>query len=45
MIPPSGSCDPRFARVRDTFVENFEHHGDVGAAVAVYVDGEPVVDL
>jgi CubicO group peptidase (beta-lactamase class C family) len=40
-----GSVEPGFEQVRDAFAENFEHHGDVGAAVAVYVDGQPVVDL
>jgi CubicO group peptidase (beta-lactamase class C family) len=45
MRAPSGSCDPRFARVRDAFTENFTLHGDVGAAVCVTVDGAPVVDL
>jgi CubicO group peptidase (beta-lactamase class C family) len=27
------------------FEENFQHHGEVGAAVAVFIDGKPVVDL
>ena len=40
-----GACDPRFTPVRDTFRENFAARGEVGAAVCVYVDGEPVVDL
>jgi CubicO group peptidase (beta-lactamase class C family) len=40
-----GECDPRFSRVRDAFAENFNKQGEVGAAVAVVVDGGPVVDF
>ena len=40
-----GHCDPAFAGVRDAFAENFARGEEVGAAVAVYVDGRPVVDL
>ena len=40
-----GSCDERFAPVRDAFARNFELGLDVGASVAVTVDGEFVVDL
>jgi CubicO group peptidase (beta-lactamase class C family) len=40
-----GACDVRFGRVREAFAENFAWHGEVGAAVAVTVDGRPVVDL
>ncbi|MBV8980787.1 MAG: beta-lactamase family protein, partial [Acidimicrobiia bacterium] len=40
-----GRCDSRFEAVRGAFARNFEELGDVGAAVAVRVDGEPVVDL
>jgi len=36
---------PGFEGVRDAFESNFAEHGEVGAGVAVYVDGEPVVDL
>lgn len=48
--PISGSCDPAFARVRDAFAACFEPRpdggvSDVGAAVALYVDGRAVVDL
>lgn len=41
----NGDCDPQFARVRDVFGENFASRGELGAAVCVYRDGEPVVDL
>jgi CubicO group peptidase (beta-lactamase class C family) len=40
-----GKCDARFGRAREAFAENFETRGDVGASVAVTVDGRPVVDL
>ena len=40
-----GECDPRFAPLRAAFAENFERDGEVGAAVAVMVDGRMVVDL
>ena len=43
----SGSCDERLATVRDAFAGNFDDGDttDVGAAVAVTIDGELVVDL
>ena len=40
-----GSCDGRFTRVREVFEENFRTRDEVGAAVAITVDGVPVVDL
>jgi CubicO group peptidase (beta-lactamase class C family) len=42
---PEGSCDRRFATVRDAFAANFAARGEVGAAVAVSVGGRVVVDL
>ena len=43
--PIAGRCDERFLPVRDAFAANFAEQGEVGAAVCVIVDGEPVVDL
>jgi CubicO group peptidase (beta-lactamase class C family) len=40
-----GSCDPRFARVREEFEKNLAERGEVGASVCVMIDGAPVVDL
>ncbi len=40
-----GYCEPRFAPVKVAFAENFRSRGEVGAAVAVTVRGNPVVDL
>src|SRR5579885_3298278 len=43
--PLAGTGDTRFAAVRRAFVANIAEHGEIGAAVAVMVDGRPVVDL
>jgi CubicO group peptidase (beta-lactamase class C family) len=40
-----GTCDERFARVRDAFGSNFSEHAEIGAAIAVYAGGRLVVDL
>lgn len=40
-----GTCDARFAAVRDAFAANFAEHDEIGAAVSVVVDGRVVVDL
>ncbi|MEU8266897.1 serine hydrolase domain-containing protein [Sphaerisporangium sp. NPDC049002] len=40
-----GDCDPRFARVREVFEGHFAKGEELGAAFAVHLDGEPVVDL
>jgi CubicO group peptidase (beta-lactamase class C family) len=40
-----GHCDARFTAVRRAFEENFRERGELGAAVAVTVDGRTVVDL
>ena len=44
-LPIQGVCDPRFETVREAFAENFAQRGDIGAAVCVYLEGKPVVDL
>lgn len=41
----NGYCDPRFAAVKAAFETNFREHGDVGASVAITLDGAFVVDL
>lgn len=43
--PVSGMCAPEFAGVRKAFAENFTERNELGAAVAVYVDGHLVVNL
>jgi CubicO group peptidase (beta-lactamase class C family) len=44
-VKVEGSCDPKFNRVKDVFVENFEKRNEVGAAAAVMLDGKSVVDI
>jgi CubicO group peptidase (beta-lactamase class C family) len=43
--PVHGECDRRFTRVREVFEEGFRSRNEVGAAVAVTLDGAPVIDL
>ncbi|MFN8642928.1 MAG: serine hydrolase domain-containing protein [Candidatus Binatia bacterium] len=45
MIRHGGFAAAGFAAVRDAFFDNFERHGDLGAACCVYRHGVPVVDL
>ena len=44
-VKVEGTCDPRFNRVKDAFVENFEKRNEVGAAAALMLDGKSVVDI
>ncbi len=44
-VTVNGSCAPRFERVRDAFETNFRERNEIGAAVAVWVDGELAVNL
>src|SRR5438270_3416822 len=41
----SGHCDDRFAAVQQVLQENLDSGADLGASVAIFVDGEPVVDI
>ena len=45
MTQAHGQCDGRFEPVRNAFIDNFEQFPEVGAAVAIALDGELVVDL
>ena len=40
-----GDCEDRFAPVREAFERNFTDLGEVGAALCIYFEGRPVVDL
>ncbi len=40
-----GSYQERFEGVRDLFAEHFNNGADTGASFAVFIDGEPVIDL
>jgi CubicO group peptidase (beta-lactamase class C family) len=44
-ITIEGTAAPGFEQVAEAFADNFTRHGDVGAAVCVYRDGKPVVDV
>ena len=45
MTTINGDVAPGFEPVREAFAANFAQHGDIGAALCVYRDGRPVVDL
>ncbi len=40
-----GSFDTRFSKVHDALEANLASGADVGASAAVFIDGEPVVDI
>jgi len=40
-----GYVATEFEPLLDVFAQNFDERGEVGAAVSVYLDGQPVVDL
>jgi CubicO group peptidase (beta-lactamase class C family) len=40
-----GTCDDRFAQVREVLSDNLDAGNDLGASVAVYLAGEPMVDI
>jgi CubicO group peptidase (beta-lactamase class C family) len=40
-----GTCDDRFAQVREVLASNLDSGSDLGASVAVHLAGEPVVDI
>jgi CubicO group peptidase (beta-lactamase class C family) len=44
-VPIHGHCDARFENVRRVFEDKLENGGEVGAAIAFTLNGEPVVDL
>jgi CubicO group peptidase (beta-lactamase class C family) len=43
-IGVQGRCDARFASVRDAFAAGFAHGSELGASLAIAVDGRLVVD-
>jgi len=45
LLEVDGYAAPGWGGVLDAFAENFARHGESGAAVCVYHDGRPVVDL
>jgi CubicO group peptidase (beta-lactamase class C family) len=44
-IPIHGTCEPRFAAVREVFAKGFESGAEIGASVCFVRDGETLVDL
>jgi len=44
-IQVDGNCDARFERVKEVFEFNLANDLEVGAAVAVTIDGKPIIDL
>jgi CubicO group peptidase (beta-lactamase class C family) len=44
-IPVYGSCDARFAKVREIFQRSFDTGVEIGASVSFVLDGKSVVDL
>jgi CubicO group peptidase (beta-lactamase class C family) len=40
-----GTCKSGFERVKDAFADNFAGHGEIGAALALTLEGETVVDI
>ncbi|MCU1360118.1 MAG: putative lactone hydrolase [Ilumatobacteraceae bacterium] len=45
MADVQGTCDSRFEAMRDVLQRNVDSGADLGASVAVVVEGQPVVDL
>ena len=45
MAEVQGIVDSRFAAMREVLQGNIDSGADLGASVAVVVDGQPVVDL
>jgi CubicO group peptidase (beta-lactamase class C family) len=45
MAEVQGTCEPRFESVRTTLAGQLDRGEDLGASVAVFVHGEPVVDI
>jgi CubicO group peptidase (beta-lactamase class C family) len=44
-MPIDGYVASEFEPVLDAFAANFDERGEIGAAMCLYLDGEPVVDL
>lgn len=45
MAKIEGTCDKKFERVQKVFAQAFDDGKEVGAAVAVTIDGKPVLDI
>jgi CubicO group peptidase (beta-lactamase class C family) len=40
-----GTCNEKFTRVSEVLAQSFDCGDDIGASAAVFIDGEPVVDI
>ena len=45
MADVDGTCEARFEGVRKALAASLDSGADLGASVAVYLHGEPVVDI
>jgi CubicO group peptidase (beta-lactamase class C family) len=45
MAEVKGTCDPRFASIRTALQDQLDSGEELGASIAIVVDGAPVVDL
>ena len=45
VYPVAGSCDPKFNSARDRFIKNFEDGLEIGACIALNIEGTPVIDM
>ena len=45
MTEINGNCDSKFNKVKEVFAHHFDSGLEIGASVAVFLDGKPVVDL
>jgi Beta-lactamase len=45
MSPIYGSCHDPFLALRNLLSDNLSSGADIGASIAVFIDGEPVVDI
>lgn len=45
MAEIKGICKEQFIRVREALEKNLDSGADIGASAAVFIDGEPVVDI
>ena len=44
-VEVQGTCDDRFRAVYDVLERQLNNGDDIGASAAVYIDGQPVVDI
>jgi hypothetical protein len=45
MAEINGKCDEKFARVSELLNYSLDSGDDIGASVAVFIEGEPIVDI